>query len=147
MQKKYKIIFVVVIVAIGVGTFGFFAEKELSDITQRNEVKLAVTKTIESFNGNLDEVTLEYGNHYSFVLDEKLTKLVAHPREELINTLPDGLSNADISISEMIYRLDQYGSTWIHYDFLNPQTGNVDPKSSYLVKHGEYVFGAGYYSP
>lgn len=147
MQKSYKIIFVLAIVAIGVGAFSFYAEKELSDITQRNEVRLVVTNTIESFNGNLDEVTLKHGDHYSFVLDEKLTKLVAHPREELINTLPDGLSNADIPISEMIERLDQYGSTWVHYKFLNPETGNVDPKTTYLEKHGEYIYGAGFYSP
>jgi len=146
MQKKY-IGFSVLVAAIVIGVFSIYANDELSDITQRNEVQLSVTKTIESFNGNLTSVVLTEGEFYSFVLDEKLTIILAHPREELVNTPPTGLDSADISIKEMLDKLEQDGSLWINYEFTNPETGNVDPKTAFLVKEGGYVFGAGYYSP
>jgi len=145
MQKKYIGIIAFV---VAVGILSFFVYDELYEITQKNEVKLSVTKTIESFNGNVTSIILTEGKYYSFVLDDKLDILIAHPREELVGTAPPGgLNNADISISQMLYNLKNYGSTWAHYEFYNPETGNVDPKSTYLVKEGEYVFGAGYYSP
>ncbi len=146
MQKKYIGISVLV-VAIAIGVLGIYGYDELSEITQRNEVKLSVTKTIESFNGNLTSVILTEEKYYLFVLDEKLEIILAHPREELVGTSAGGLNNADISISQMLFELDKYGSTWAHYEFYNPETGNVDPKTTYFVKQGEYVFGAGFYSP
>jgi len=147
MQKKYIGFFVIVAVMV-IGVLSIYGYNELYDITQRNEVQLSVTKTIESFNGNLTSVVLTEGKFYSFVLDEKLEFILAHPREELIGTSPTGgINSADISINEMLYRLDQHGSTWVYYEFYNPETGNVDPKTTYFEKDGEYVFGAGFYSP
>jgi len=145
MQKKY--IGIIVLALVIVGILSIFTYNGLYDITQRNEVKLSVTKTIESFNGNLTSVILTEGKYYSFVLDEKLTTILVHPREDLVNTQPTVLNFADISINEMLFRLDKYGSTWINYEFYNPETGNVDPKSAYFVKEGNYIFGAGYYHP
>ncbi len=146
MQKKYIGISLIGI-AVVIVFLGIYGYDELSEITQRNEVQISVRNTIDSFNGNLTSVILTEGDYYSFVLDEKITTILAHPRKELIDTPPTGLDSADISVSEMLFRLDKYGSTWIHYEFYNQETGNVDPKTAYLVKDGEYVFGAGYYSP
>ena len=92
-------------------------------------------------------MVLTEGKYYSFVVDEKLEKILLHPREELIDTMPKGLTNANISIQEMNERLSDQGETWINYEFYNPITGNVDPKTTYLVSHEGYVFGAGFYSP
>ena len=146
MQKKYLALAIVLIGIVAV-SFVFYAVNELSDITQRNETQESVKNTIDSFNGNLTSVILTEGKYYSFVLDNNLDIILAHPREELINTPPTGLNSADISIRNIMDRLDQFGSIWIHYEFYNPETLNVDPKTAYLVKHGEYVFGAGFYSP
>lgn len=145
MQKKYIGFFVVAVI---VGVLSIYGYNELYDITQKNEVQLSVSNTIDSFNGNLTSVVLTEGKFYSFVLDDKLDIILAHPREELIGTSSTGvLKNADISINQMLFELDKYGSTWAHYEYYNSGTGNVDPKTTYLVKQGDYVFGAGFYSP
>lgn len=141
-------IFVVAAIVVGViSGIGYYAIPEIDKFQQKNEVRLSVQETIESFNGTLDSVVLTEGKYYSFVVDEKLEKILLHPREELINTMPKGLTNANISIEKMNERLSDQGETWINYEFYNPITGNVDPKTTYLVSHEGYVFGAGFYSP
>ena len=141
-------IFVVAAIVVGViSGIGYYAIPEIEKFQQKNEVRHSVQETIESFNGTLDSVVLTEGKYYSFVVDEKLEKILLHPREELIDTMPKGLTNANISIQEMNERLSDQGETWINYEFYNPITGNVDPKTTYLVSHEGYVFGAGFYSP
>jgi len=156
MQKMNKILLVLILIVASVGMFVVgiesldqpFSEDSPKRLDDRSSAEASVDLTIDSFDGNLDSVVLTQGKYYSFVLDEKLEFILAHPREELIGTSPTGgLHSADISINEMLNRLDQYGSTWIYYEFYNPETGNVDPKTTYLVKHEGYVFGAGFYSP
>ena len=147
MQNKIQIFVVAAIVVGVISGIGYFALPEIDQIDQRNQVQLSVQKTIESFDGDLKNIVLTEGKYYSFVFDEKLDKILLHPREELIDTLPTGITNANISIKEMNARLTQHGATWIDYEFYNPETGNVDSKTTYLVKHAGYVFGAGYYSP
>ena len=141
-------IFVVAAIVVGViSGIGYYAIPEIDKFQQKNEVRLSVQETIGSFNGTLDSVVLTEGKYYSFVVDEKLEKILLHPREELIDTMPKGLTNANISIEKMNERLSDQGETWINYEFYNPITGNVDPKTTYLVSHEGYVFGAGFYSP
>ena len=141
-------IFVVAAIVVGViSGIGYYAIPEIEKFQQKNEVRLSVQETIGSFNGTLDSVVLTEGKYYSFVVDEKLEKILLHPREELIDTMPKGLTNANISIEKMNERLSDQGETWINYEFYNPITGNVDPKTTYLVSHEGYVFGAGFYSP
>ncbi len=135
-----------IIVAV-IAVITYFAIPTLDEITQREEVQLSVQKTIDSFDGTLDSVILREGKYYSFVVDEKLEKILLHPRKELINTVPTALTNANIPVEEMIERLDEYGSIWVDYEFYDPITGNVEPKTSYFVSHEGYVFGAGYYTP
>ena len=141
-------IFVVAAIVVGViSGIGYYAIPEIEKFQQKNEVRLSVQETIGSFNGTLDSIVLTEGKYYSFVVDEKLEKILLHPREELIDTMPKGLTNANISIEKMNERLSDQGETWIEYEFYNPITGNVDPKTTYLVSHEGYVFGAGFYSP
>lgn len=135
-----------IIVAV-IAVITYFAIPTLDEITQREEVQLSVQKTIDSFDGTLDSVILREGKYYSFVVDEKLEKILLHPRKELIDTVPTALTNANIPVEEMIERLDEYGSIWVDYEFYDPITGNVEPKTSYFVSHEGYVFGAGYYTP
>lgn len=147
MQQKIQIIAVAAIaVAIIIGIC-YFALPEIDKMDQKNQVQLSVQKTIESFDGDLNSVVLTQGKYYSFVFDGKLEKLVLHPREELIDTLPPAMKNANITIIEMRNGLMEDGAVWIQYEFDNPETGNVEPKTTYLVGHEGYVFAAGYYSP
>jgi len=36
---------------------------------------------------------------------------------------------------------------WVDYKWLDPATDQIEPKSSWLVEHGGYIFGAGIYKP
>ncbi len=36
---------------------------------------------------------------------------------------------------------------WVDYKWLNPVTGEVEPKSSWIVLHDGYIFGVGIYKP
>ncbi len=140
------IIKIAIIVAVIV-VITYLAIPTLDEISEREQVQLSVQKTIDSFDGTLDSVILREGKYYSFVVDEKLEKILLHPRKELINTQPTALNNANIPVAEMIERLDEFGSIWVDYEFYDPITEVVEPKTSYFVSHEGYVFGAGYYTP
>jgi len=46
---------------------------------------------------------------------------------------------------EMIEKAQSDGSAWIDYRWVNPVDKKIEPKSSYVVKAGDYVVGAGFY--
>jgi len=146
MQKMNKI-FVIAAIAVAIVLGSLYVVTEIIITEDRVSAQASVDLTIDSFDGNLDSVVLTQGKYYSFVLDEKLEQILLHPREELVDTPPVGLASANISINEMNHMLDKSGAVWVHYEFYNPETGNIDPKTTYLVKHAGYVFGAGFYSP
>jgi len=143
-MNRVNIALIIIVVIAGIS---FFAVPEIIEIIERNNVESSIQKTIDSFDGRLSSVILTEGKYYSFVLDEDLEKILLHPRKELINKAPTGLTHANISIEEMKDRLEEYGSTWVDYTFYDPMTGDVEPKTTKLVIRSEYVFGAGYYSP
>lgn len=147
MKNITQIFAVSAIVVLAISGIGYFAFPEIDNLKEMKKTQMSVQSTIDSFDGNLDSVVLTEGKYYSFVFDEKLHKILLHPSVELIDTLPTGITNANISIKDMNDKLAETGAVWIEYEFYNPETGNVDSKTTYLVKHAGYVFGAGYYSP
>lgn len=46
---------------------------------------------------------------------------------------------------EMIEKAQSMGSAWIDYRWVNPVDKKIEQKSSYVVKAGDYVVGAGFY--
>jgi cytochrome c len=46
---------------------------------------------------------------------------------------------------EMIDLANAKGEGWVDYRWVNPVNKKIEPKSSYIVKVGEYVVGAGFY--
>jgi cytochrome c len=36
---------------------------------------------------------------------------------------------------------------WVDYKWKDPETGNIEPKSSWVVSHEGYIFGVGIYQP
>jgi len=126
MQKKYKIISVVGIIAVAIILGGIIAGEEImEEITEmdddnKNQVQISVQNTIDSFDGDVTKVTLTKGKYYSFVIDETLTTILAHPRTELVNTPVTVWDTANISVEEMLEKLDEDGSVWVEYKFANP---------------------------
>ena len=46
---------------------------------------------------------------------------------------------------EMIHLANSTGSGWVDYRWVNPVSHKIEPKSSFIVKVGDYVVGAGFY--
>jgi cytochrome c len=46
---------------------------------------------------------------------------------------------------EMIDLATSKGSGWVDYRWVNPVSHKIEPKSSFIVKVGDYVVGAGFY--
>ena len=87
------------------------------------------------------------GDLYIFVYDPG-GMLVAHG----VDQSPVGTSYEDIVDEtgkkpgiEMWERADGNG-VWVDYRWPNPVTGAVEDKSSWVVRHDGYVFGAGIYT-
>jgi signal transduction histidine kinase len=47
---------------------------------------------------------------------------------------------------ELFDKATQKG-TWVNYIYKDPETGKEEPKSSWVVRHDNYVFGCGVYRP
>lgn len=54
-------------------------------------------------------------------------------------------SNGKPFISEMTQGAKTSGKGWIDYNWTNPTTKKIEPKSSYYVKEGDIYFGCGIY--
>jgi signal transduction histidine kinase len=56
------------------------------------------------------------------------------------NIDPDGKPFGRVFVEQA----NEAGS-WVDYKMLDPQSGEVLPKSSWIVRHDRYIFGAGIY--
>jgi methyl-accepting chemotaxis protein len=48
---------------------------------------------------------------------------------------------------ELVEVAKQRGQGWVDYLFLNPTTGQMEPKSTYVEREGDYAIGCGIYRP
>ncbi len=145
MQRNNKIVIISVIAIITALSVAYSIQELNHD---RVAVQDIVRDTIATYDGDLDSVVLiSKSDYYSFVIDNDLKTILVHPRQDLVGTTTDVMNNANIPFEDIKEALDGKGSVWVEYEFDNPKTGNVDPKTAYLVKHEGYIFGAGFYSP
>ena len=80
---------------------------------------------------------------YPFIIDPDTAMVVAdgyHPGR--VGGMSVELTGSTL---ETVQSLDEGQGVWAEYTFNNPTTGTDDTKRSWLVMHGGYVFGAGYY--
>ena len=48
-------------------------------------------------------------------------------------------------VREMIARAERDGEGWVEYEWINPCSGELEPKSAYIVKVGPLIVGVGAY--
>jgi cytochrome c len=85
---------------------------------------------------------------YVFVFGPKRT-IVAHGgNPALVGTAAESLVDVD-GVHFGTRFMDDTSATgnWIDYKWRDPASGKVLPKSSWVVRHDGYVFGAGIYKP
>lgn len=85
---------------------------------------------------------------YVFVFGPEHT-IVAHGGDpELVGTPTADLVDVDgVRFAERFMAEATPDGVWIGYKWRDPVTGEVLPKSSWVVLHDGYVFGAGIYAP
>lgn len=86
-------------------------------------------------------------NHiYHFIIDPATMEVVAHGGgPELAADDSLSLTAADRATAEILADLEGSSGAWSKYVTVNPETGLVENKISWLTMYGGYVFGAGYY--
>lgn len=85
---------------------------------------------------------------YIFVFDAD-GLIVAHAgRPDLVGR--NGMDMMDANDVPLVRRMVEQATpngVWVDYMFEDPLTGQIAPKSSWVVLHDGYVFGAGVYTP
>ncbi len=98
---------------------------------------------------NLGTPQFRHHDLYLFVLDAQDGLVVAdalHPDRVGVDALALKDVNGTTFGRNMIEQATKHG-VWVDYAFENPMTGQVEPKSSWVVLHDGYVFGCGIYNP
>ena len=164
MDKKIYI--AIAAIAVVLGIFGAVALVEnysidtvvivdsAETITEDHKrAQIVVDGLIEQYNDGIDFDSLQLGFNfnaqdpmYGFVIDMSTKDIVSHPNEELIGEDSFALINSVESEKQIISILNNDGKIWVHYDFENPQTGEIEPKTSLFELHDEYIFGSGFYN-
>ncbi len=83
---------------------------------------------------------------YAFVIDFDTKKIVAHPNTELLGQDSFALINASESEESILENLKNSDGHWVYYDFMNPETENLEPKTSWFKLHDGLIFGSGFYN-
>ena len=87
------------------------------------------------------------GNLYLFAIDFKGNILANSIAPESIggNALYSQSPDGKFPVQEMIKTALTWGDGWVQYEFLDPCTGRVSLKSSFVKRVGDVLLGAGYY--
>ncbi len=83
---------------------------------------------------------------YVFVIDYDTKKIVVHPNTELLGEDSFALINASESEESILENLKNNEGHWVYYNFENPETGNLEPKTSWFKLHDGLIFGSGFYN-
>jgi len=103
-------------------------------------------KDLSALENHLDFNVNSNTKRYAFVIDMNLTTIVAHPNSELIGQDSFALINASESKESILENLKNNDGHWVHYNFTNPETEMVEPKTSWFKLHDGLIFGSGFYN-
>ncbi len=103
-------------------------------------------KDLSALENHLDFNVNSKTKRYAFVIDMNLTTIVAHPNSELIGQDSFALINASESKESILENLKNSDGHWVYYNFTNPETELVEPKTSWFKLHDGLIFGSGFYN-
>ena len=86
------------------------------------------------------------GQYYVFITDES-DVLITHANPDLVGVhLNDVFSPSDgYPAGAQVAAAAVEGGAWTSYTYVNPATGNVETKHSWVIRHDGRVFGSGWY--
>ena len=97
---------------------------------------------------NKKDGAFHQGELYVFVFDMSGTML-AHPiSPNLVGQNEVAKPDADGKLfrKDILAVAKEKGSGWVDYKWMNPASGKVEPKVSYVKKQGDVIIGAGVYT-
>ncbi len=144
-------------VALAIVVTGLFACAGLSHASGRDDAKDLVKKAAAyvKYQGKEKAVAeiskprgmFDKGELYVFAYDLQGV-MVAHPKNpDLVGknmvALPD--SDGKLFRKEIVEKAKSKGSGWVDYKYLNPETKELEHKTTYLQKEGDLILCCGAY--
>ena len=97
-------------------------------------------------------------DHFIFMLDTKLEKSIIYGDAFAITEnimiadvekgkLPEVITNANLSIKEILEKLDKDGEVWLSYQVNNQEISKGESGKIYLFKGKSHIFGGGPVTP
>ncbi len=122
-----------------------------ADSTIESRVQSIVEETIRVYDrdpeGAFDTIN-SFGSldpKYPFIVDPETTEIVAHGADSSrVGDTAVFLTDSTVSLEEF-RSLNEDEGVWTEYVFFDPSTGLDSSKRSWVVMHGGYLFGSGYY--
>lgn len=102
-------------------------------------------KELSSLDKKLGFKIQDFGLRYGFVLDSDNYDIVAHFNPDLVGENIFELTQFKESREQIIKTLKSDKEVWVHYEFVNPETNNKEPKTSLFKMYDNLIFGSGFY--
>jgi len=147
----------IIVVSIVIGLMGFFVFAVLSCTSGKDEAKNLVKKAVAyvKYQGKEKAISeirkrrgmFDKGELYVFAYDLNGVML-AHPKNpELIGknliAVPD--SEGKLFRKEIVEKAKIKGSGWVDYVYLNPETNELEHKTTYCQKEDDIIICCGAY--
>ena len=95
---------------------------------------------------NINTVPENAVSTYVFVVDSNTGMVVAQNVEQDLIGMSDWDAITSASSADLLEELEAGPGMWAKYPFINPVTGELENKRSWLIMHDGLIFGSGYYS-
>ena len=145
------------VIAIVIGLMGVFLCTGLSYASGKDDAKALVKQAaaLVKYQGKgkaLAEIskpkgTFDKGELYVFAYDLQGV-MVAHPKNPALigkNLIDVPDSDGKLFRKEIVEKARIKGSGWVDYLYLNPETNEVEHKTTYLLKVGDIILCCGAY--
>ena len=145
------------VIAIVIGLMGVFLCTGLSYASGKDDAKALVKQAaaLVKYQGKgkaLAEIskpkgTFDKGELYVFAYDLQGV-MVAHPKNPTLigkNLIDVPDSDGKLFRKEIVEKARLKGSGWVDYLYLNPETNEVEHKTTYLLKVGDIILCCGAY--
>ncbi|MFZ4855547.1 MAG: cache domain-containing protein [Desulfuromonadaceae bacterium] len=145
------------VIAIVIGLMGVFLCTGLSYASGKDDAKALVKQAAAfvKYQGKgkaLAEIskpkgTFDKGELYVFAYDLQGV-MVAHPKNPTLigkNLIDVPDSDGKLFRKEIVEKARLKGSGWVDYLYLNPETNEVEHKTTYLLKVGDIILCCGAY--
>ena len=129
-------------------------EPEKHDVVEYT--KFFVSKAIDKYKAEGLEATVDYyntpesidGQWYVFIVDQDDTGLAHAANPALVGQVASAVVGPNgYPTGKAVAAVADEDGEWFRYTYLNPATGRVETKHSWIVKYDGLTFGTGWYEP